>query len=184
VFDTPGRLLLGLISGMIFGFLLQKGRVSKYEVIVKQFLLKDFTVMKIMLTAILVGGAGIAAFHGLGWANLHIKPALLGAILAGGAVFGLGMTLLGFCPGTGLAAAAEGNRHALWGLLGMLAGTAVYAELHATLAGGLLKAWDLGKATWPKLTGLPAGAWIALLVLLLGGALVAVERWERRSAPR
>lgn len=44
-------LLLGLFTGIIFGFLLQKGRVAKHDVIVNAFLLKDLTAVKIMATA-------------------------------------------------------------------------------------------------------------------------------------
>ena len=56
MFETLPRILLGLLTGFLFGFLLQKSRVSDRRVIVGQFLLRDFTVMKVMLTAIIVGG--------------------------------------------------------------------------------------------------------------------------------
>jgi hypothetical protein len=58
VADPPSKLMLGLATGFVFGFLLQKGRVTKYQVIVGQFQLRDFTVLKTMLTAVAVGGGG------------------------------------------------------------------------------------------------------------------------------
>lgn len=181
MFETPGRLLLGLAAGVAFGFLLQKGQVTKYRVIVGQFLLRDWTVFKVMLTAIVVGAIGIYAFKGLGWTSLHVKPANLGAILAGGAIFGVGMALLGACPGTGVGALAEGNRHVRWGVLGMLAGAALYAEVHGACSRTILQVWSLGKVTLPELTGLPAWLWIGLLGAGAAGAFWAIERWERRG---
>ncbi|NLE39586.1 MAG: YeeE/YedE family protein, partial [Pirellulaceae bacterium] len=53
------QLLLGLLLGIAFGFLLQKGGVTYYDVIIDQLLLKDFTVVKIMLTAMVTGMIGV-----------------------------------------------------------------------------------------------------------------------------
>ena len=71
--DSIGKLLLGLMTGFVFGFLLQKGHVTKYKVIVGQFLLRDFTVLKTMLTAVVVGGAGVYGLRALGLATLHVN---------------------------------------------------------------------------------------------------------------
>ncbi|MCX7605470.1 MAG: hypothetical protein N2036_15460, partial [Bryobacteraceae bacterium] len=84
MFDTLPRILLGLLTGFLFGFFLQKGRVSDRRVILGQFLLRDFTVMKIMMTAILVGGIGVYAMLAAGWVQLSIKPAHLATIVLGG----------------------------------------------------------------------------------------------------
>lgn len=184
MFDSPGRLLLGLATGIAFGFLLQKGRVTKYPVIVGQFLLRDFTVVKTMLTAVVVGGIGIYAFKSAGWVNLHVKPALLVATAAGGLIFGVGMAILGLCPGTAVGAAGEGNRHARWGLLGMLVGAGLYAESHGVFSRGLLKLADFGKATLPGVTGIGAGWLLAALGALAGVAFWLIERWERRPVTR
>ena len=64
MFDSPDKLLLGLVTGVAFGFLLQKGRVAKFPVIVGQFLLKDWTVVKVMATAVAVGAVGVYALVG------------------------------------------------------------------------------------------------------------------------
>jgi hypothetical protein len=49
----------GLVFGIVFGFLLHKGGVTNYDVIIGQLLLTDFTVLKIMLSAVVVGAIGI-----------------------------------------------------------------------------------------------------------------------------
>jgi len=53
--NTNLQLSIGLLTGILFGFLLQKGGVTKYDVIIGQLLLTDFTVVKIMLSAVITG---------------------------------------------------------------------------------------------------------------------------------
>ena len=168
--SDPKTLILGLLAGFVFGFVLQKAHVTKFPVIVGQFLLRDFTVMKTMLTAIVVGGAGVYGLKAMGLATLHPKPAQLAAVATGGLVFGVGMVLLGYCPGTGIAAAAEGRRDAMFGVLGMLAGALIFAEWYGGLSRTLMTKFDLGPVTLPDLTGIPA--WAFFLVLAPGIALL------------
>ncbi len=163
MFEPLPRLLLGLFTGFLFGFFLQKGRVSDRRVIVGQFLLRDFTVMKIMMTAILVGGAGVYAMLAAGWVQLAVKPAHLLAIFIGALIFGPAMVFLGYCPSTAVAAAGEGKRDAWWGVLGMILGAAVYSEFDAVCTRSLRAPVDLGPVTLPQITGVPAAAWFALL---------------------
>jgi hypothetical protein len=179
MFDTPEKLALGLLSGVVFGFLLQKGQVTKFRTIVGQFLLKDFTVLKVMLTAVVVGGVGVYAMHGLDWASLHVKPLVLGGVIGGGLIFGVGMALLGYCPGTGVAAVAEGSRHAIFGVFGMLAGAALYAEVHPLMKATVLKMGVFDKLTLPGVTGV--SPWMFLAGLAIGATMlfVALERWQR-----
>jgi uncharacterized membrane protein YedE/YeeE len=160
------RLLLGLLVGFLFGFLLQKGQVAKFRTIVGQLTLTDFTVVRIMLTAIIVGGIGVYILKGAGLVTLHVKPLPLGAVVIGGLIFGVGMALLGYCPGTAIAAAGQGSRTAWWGILGMLAGAAVFAELFTWLS-PLLSWRDLGPVTLPGVTGLPAYVCLVILVALV-----------------
>ena len=182
MFEPAPRLLLGLLTGFLFGFFLQKARVTKFDVIVNQFRFKDFTVLKVMLTAIVTGGAGVYLLRFEGLANLHVKPAQMVGVVLGGLIFGVGMAVLGYCPGTGLAAAAEGSRHALWGVLGMLLGAAVFAEMYAFLSGNVLKWADFGKITLPDVTGVPAWAWLAGLALVAAAVFALIERFERRGS--
>ena len=76
------QLVLGLLLGLCFGFLLQKGGVTTYDVIIGQLLLYDFTVVKIMLTAVLTGMIGVHALRGMGLAALHPKPGAAGSTVA------------------------------------------------------------------------------------------------------
>jgi uncharacterized membrane protein YedE/YeeE len=182
-FADPVTLFKGALAGLVFGFLLQKGGVTRYQVILGQFLLKNFTVIKIMLTAIVVGGVGIYGMRAMGLeVALHIKnAALLGNVL-GGLVFGVGMALLGFCPGTGVAALGDGARHAIPGVLGMLVGAALYAEAYPFMKSEVLGIGDFGKATLDSVTGLSPWWFIALTAVIAIVGFVGLERWEKGRA--
>lgn len=168
-FADPTTLLLGALTGLVFGFLLQRGGVTRYATIVNQFRLVDFTVLKVMMTAIVVGGVGIYAMRAMGMDfPMHIKGAAVVANGLGGLIFGVGMVLLGYCPGTGVAAIGEGSRHAIAGVIGMLAGAAFYAEIYPALNRSLLKIGDMGKVTLAEQLG------VSPFVILIPLAIAAV----------
>jgi uncharacterized membrane protein YedE/YeeE len=98
--------------------------VLRFEKQVGAMLLKDMTIMKFMLTAILVGMVGINLLAAFGLAKLSPKATVLGANIVGGILFGGGWAIMGFCPGTSVGAVAEGRVHAVFAILGMLAGAA------------------------------------------------------------
>lgn len=176
MFDSPTKLVLGLVTGIAFGFLLQKGQVAKYRVILGQLLLADWRVAKIMLTAVVVGAIGVYALVGLGLSELHVKPAAFGAILVGAVLFGGGLAVLGLCPGTTVAACGEGRRDAFAGVLGMLAGAGVYVAAYEPIAqlGGALGSW--GKVTLPQLTHSSPWPWVAGVGAIALAAYVVSKR--------
>ena len=181
-FADPTTLFKGALAGLAFGFLLQKGGVTRYQVILGQFLLKNFTVIKVMLTAIVVGGVGIYAMRAMGMeVALHIKNAALFGNILGGLIFGVGMALLGFCPGTGVAALGDGARHAIPGVLGMLVGAALYAEVYPFMKSEVLGVGDFGKVTFDAVTGLSPWWFIALTAVIAIAGFVGLERWEKRQ---
>ena len=92
---TPS-LVLGLFTGIMFGIFLDKGRLARYETIVGQFLLRDFTMLKIMLSAVLVGSIGIHILSALNMVDLHISPLVPGRLLIGSVIFGVGMAMFGY----------------------------------------------------------------------------------------
>ena len=113
--SVRAQIYLGLIYGLVFGFLLQKGGLAEYDVIIGQLLLTDFTVVKVMLSAILVGMAGVFIMRWAGIIHLQIKPGSIGSTVLGGVIFGVGFAILGYCPGTAAAAFGSGAMDALMG---------------------------------------------------------------------
>lgn len=172
------RYLLGLIFGFCFGFLLQKGGVTRYEIIMKQLLLEDFTVLKIILTAVAVGMVGVYAMKQAGWIELHKKSGSLGMSIPGPLLFGIGFGLLGYCPGTGVGAVGHGALDALvGGVGGMLIGCSLYAGAYPKLKDGILKAGHFGDKTLIDVLHVK-NPWLVVIPVVLGitGVLWAIER--------
>jgi uncharacterized membrane protein YedE/YeeE len=124
-----------------------------------------------------VAGLGVLLLVHLGLVNWHGRDANMLGVLLGGGLFGIGMVLYGYCPGTAIAAMATGSLHALVGIVGMLAGAMLYAYSFAWVRDNVLSPWGLGKITLSDLTGLPALLIYALLAAL---ALVFFRFLESR----
>jgi len=179
---SGGGLALAAVFGFAFGILLQKGRVTDYNVIVNFFRLRDMTVLKIMLTAIVIGGIGVSIMMATGLAHgLHIKGTQLLGLAIGGALFGVGMALYGYCPGTGVAAIATGSLHALVGFGGMLVGGIAYALSYPWVKANILSVGDYGKVRIPEATGIPEGVWYALIAVAAVVVFSLIERKTREA---
>jgi uncharacterized protein len=162
--------VLGLLMGICFGFFLQKGQVTKYDYIIAQLAMQDFTVIKVMMSAVVTGMIGVYALVSLGLAELHPKPGSLGSTAIGGLIFGIGFGLLGYCPGTALGAVGQGSMDALFGgVLGMLLGASIYAAIYPMLDRTILQKGDFGKMTFPEL--LEMNRW-KVIFYLAGGIVV------------
>ncbi len=171
---------LALPLGLVFGVLLHRGGVANYNVIVNQFRFKDFTVLKVMFTAIIVGGIGVLLLKSTGHAQYHIKPANMLGVVLGATLFGVGMVLYGYCPGTGVAAMATGSLHAMMGFVGMLVVGVLYALSFTWVEAHVQSVAALGKVRLPDITGVPDWGWFILL-----SAIAAVMFWllETRFKP-
>lgn len=174
------QLLRGAFFGVIFGFLLQKGGVAKYHILLGALLLEDFTVVKVMLTAIIVGSIGVFSMHAMGLVKLHIKPTRYAANIVGGLLFGVGFALLGYCPGTGAAALGQGNWDAIVGVVGLMVGSYIFAECSGWLGKTVMKWGDRGKLMLPELLGMRLSMFLLIFVPVLIVVLVAVDRFTVR----
>lgn len=129
--ESKARLIKGLITGIIFGFLLQRGGVTDYNVLVGQLLLEDFTVAKIILTAIVVGMLGVHFLSDRELIKLNPKSGSLRRTISGSLIFGAGFALLGYCPGTIAGAIGQGSIDALiFGLSGIFTGSFIFAAFY------------------------------------------------------
>ncbi len=166
-------LLYGLVTGFLFGFLLQKARVVRYDKQLGALRLQDMTIIKFMGSSILVGMVGVYLLHDLGMAELSIKEMITGPVVIGGLVFGLGWGLLGYCPGTSAGALGEGRVDAFWGILGMIAGASLFAEVYPWLMQTVYTWGDFGEVTIPQLLGLNHWLIIPIFIVLV----VLLFRW-------
>ena len=174
--------MLGLCFGVVFGFLLQKGGVGQYDILVGALLLRDFTVFQVILTAILVGMVGVFTLHRFGLVELHVKPMSWGSNVIGGLIFGLGFGSSGYCPGTGAVAVAQGNYDACVTIIGLLVGSYVYAEMSGFL-GRTVATWgDRGKLMLSDVVPAPRAAVIVVVATLIVVALVMLDRLSKLGA--
>jgi len=173
--NRTAQLLTGFVIGIFFGFFLQKGHVTTYEAIFGQLLLKDFTVLKVMLTAIVTGMVGVYALRAMGLVSLDIKPGSWGTSGIGGLIFGVGLAILGYCPGTSAGAAGQGALDALvGGIGGMIAGGMIYTRIYPRVSEGIHRRGDFGQLTLDELLSIQTPAvmsGLAVCVVLLFTAL-------------
>lgn len=170
-------LVYGLITGIVFGFLLQKASVIRYDKQLGALRLIDMTIVKFMLSTVLVAMVGTYLLKDLGFVKLSVKPTILGGVILGGLIFGIGWGLLGYCPGTSAGALGEGRFDAFWGILGMLLGAALYAEAYPVMKKTILTWGDFGKITIPQILGV--NHWIIIAIMVIGGLLLF--RWFEKK---
>ena len=161
------QLVIGLLLGIPFGFLLQKAGVTRYDVIIGQLLLTNFTVVKVMLSAVVTGMIGVHLFRSLGWVALHPKTGSIGSSVVGGLIFGVGFALLGYCPGTIAGAVGQGSLDGLLGgMAGILVGAGLFAEAYPKLDPAILRKADFGEITFPQL--FKVNPWVIIPPVAIG----------------
>ena len=167
------NLIYGLITGILFGFLLQRAHVIRFDKQVGAMLLKDMTIVKFMFTAILVGMVGIYMLADLNVLQITGRTMVTGGVIVGGALFGIGWAMLGYCPGTSWGALGEGRLDALVGIAGLFTGAAIYSEIYPALENRLLTWGNYGNLTIPDALGV--NHWLIIVLFVLGGVLMF--RW-------
>ncbi|WP_455244111.1 YeeE/YedE thiosulfate transporter family protein [Petrachloros mirabilis] len=155
------NLLLGLVLGVAFGAVLQMTGASSHTKVVNALRLRDLTIIKLILTAIGVGLIGVHLLDAFGLANMKVKDLYLPGVAIAGLIFGIGFAVTGYCPGTALAAAAEGKVDAWFTVTGGLFGAVIFAFLYPELESALLAFGRFGPITLHQTLALP-GAVIAV----------------------
>ncbi len=163
-----------LFLGFLFGGILHYAKLNKYNVISGLATLENLTVAKAIALTIGIGVILLNVEIGLGFASYHIKPLLLVGIMLGGFIFGIGMAILGYCPGTLAVSLGEGSMDALFGILGGLVAGIVYTLLLPYFNGFLGP--NLGNISLFSLIG-TAPILFYFLVFLIGAAFIGAAFW-------
>lgn len=175
-------LLDAAVVGVGFGWALERAGLGDPPKLAGQFYLRDFTVLKVMMSALLTAMLGMFWLDRLGSIDLaavYVPETFLLPQLVGGLVFGLGFALSGLCPGTSCVALASGRGEGVATVLGLLAGMLIVGLAFPRLE-GFYGATPMGAATLPRLTGLPYGVVVAMVTVAGVGLLTLVGRWEAR----
>ena len=178
---TGTFVLLTLVVVLAFGVVLERAGFGSGCKLTAVFYGYDMSVVKVMFTAIvtaMVALWGLAAAGIIDMQQIYIVPTNYWAQLVGGLVFGAGFVIGGYCPGTAVVACASGRIDAVAFVLGLMAGIAFYARFL-----GDVEVWirtnAIDDVTLPSLTGVAAGWWVALFVVVL-----AVAAWGMGIAER
>jgi uncharacterized protein len=160
---------LYLFFGFLFGYFLIQARLNRYDTISGMATLEDYTVAKAIMVALGVGTILVSMEIALGSASFHVKPFIPGSLILGGLIFGAGMAILGYCPGTLVVSLGEGSLDALAGIAGGIVGGVAYyyaAPLLKPIMGS-----DLGKLSLHSVVG-SFNLLYFLLVFVLSALLI------------
>jgi len=174
---------LALLLGIFFGLSLERSGLGDPHRLTGVFYFRDFTVPKVMFTAIVVASTGIyllADLHLLDLSRVWIIPTFFWPQLVGGLIFGVGFVVSGYCPGTSVAGLASGRLDAMVAMAGVSAGSLLFAVLYPVLEGFYLSS-DRGVVTVPGLLGVNHWVVIVALMVIAGGMFSFLERMERRG---
>ena len=181
---TGTFLLLTLVGGVAFGVVLERAGFGSGCKLTAVFYGYDMSVVKVMFTAIVTAMVGLWLLASIGvidMQEIYIVPTNYTAQLVGGLVFGAGFFIGGYCPGTAVVACAAGRTDAWVFALGLLAGIAIYARFMSGVE-QWIRANAIDDVTLPSLTGIAAGWWVALFVVLLALAAWGMGIAERAFA--
>ncbi|HLN54629.1 MAG TPA: YeeE/YedE thiosulfate transporter family protein [Bacteroidales bacterium] len=162
-------MLLIIVFGFLFGAVLQFSKLNRYNTISGMSMLRDLTMAKAIAVAIGLGIIFVNIEIALGFASYHVKPLLVGGIILGGLIFGAGMSILGYCPGTIPVSMGEGSVDAFSGFVGAVVAGIVYTVIVPSIKGILGP--DAGQAALVNLFDKPGPAFF-IIIVILGAFLV------------
>jgi uncharacterized membrane protein YedE/YeeE len=125
--------LFAVLIGMLFGYALQRSGFTNSRKIAAAFYMKDVDVPVVMFTAIITASIGLYGLSLLGLLDLgkfYFLPSYLLPMVVGGFIFGIGMAIGGFCPGTSVAAMMTGKIDAMVFVAGFLFGSLLFGDFY------------------------------------------------------
>lgn len=180
-------LVVGVVIGFAFGFVLERAGFGRAQKLVGQFYGHDMTVFKVMFSAIVTAMLGMVVLDGVGLVDLRAvsgvatSTTFLWPMVVGGFALGAGFIVSGYCPGTSAVAMASGKVDGAVTLGGVVLGSVLYAELQPAL-GGFHGSGDLGHLYLYDLLGVPPAVAAAGVVGVAVLCFLGAERLERALA--
>ena len=172
---SDNGLLSGLLAGFLFGYVLEGAGFGSPRKLTGQFFLRDWSVFKIMFTAVIVAAFGLWLFEALGWMPpraVFVPSLLVYGTFLGGALIGFGFILGGYCPGTSAVGFASGRLDALVFMIGMVIGSSLFAAVFDDIRGLALATVEARGLTLPQLLDVPA------ILVIAGLAAIAFAGWK------
>ncbi len=176
------KILLGLFSGIAFGFVIQRIGATDPDRMTRAHLMMDGDIPRFMLAAVALAAVGLFGLQVVGVGRTMVLPTSLMATGLAAIVFGIGWGLCGYCPGTTWAAVGEGRLDAVFALAGGLTGAAVFAQFHERLIPLLYDPTNLGQLTVTDLVGNQPVALVVVLVVLCLAIYLIGRIWKNDAA--
>jgi hypothetical protein len=186
LFGDDLSLVIAFITGIGFGFFLERGGFNSARKLAAQFYFTDLTVFKVMFTAIITAMVGLYYLSVVGFLDLslvYLTPTFLVPQVVGGLLLGFGFVIGGYCPGTSCVAASTGRIDGMVYLGGIMFGILVFGEVFP-LVSNFYVSTPMGQITLPQITGLPYGLLVFLVVLMALGGFVGAEWIEKKMASK
>lgn len=180
-------LIIALLIGIAFGFLLEQAGFSSAKKLVGLFYGYDFTVLRVFFTAGITAMVGVVIFdhfHLIDMNVIYINPLFLWSAIVGGLIMGLGFVIGGYCPGTSICAAAIGKKDGMYFILGAAIGILGFIEGYPLLE-DLYKSANFGMPQLVDTFNVPNAifAFVFVMIAITAFALVVKIEQKRAGAP-
>ncbi len=185
-------LVVALLIGFAFGFVLERAGFGRSTKLAAQFYLTDLTVFKVMFGAIITAMLGLVVAAGVGLVDLAALSAqavsftYLWPMLFGGLLLGVGFIVSGYCPGTSIVASASGNLDGVATVGGVVVGSVLYGELYALFpaVSNFHSSSNMGHFFLYQWLGIPVPVLAVVVTAVALGGFVGAEKVERLMAAR
>jgi hypothetical protein len=185
---TSSIVFSGLLCGFLFGFVLENAGFGSPVKLTAQFRLSDWSVFKVMFTAIVVAAAGLYLLQQTGIMQaeaIFVPSALLMAAGIGGVLVGAGFAIGGYCPGTSVVGLFSGRLDAAVFLIGLLIGTFAFAGVYGTTIETIMAMFEVTQGdTLADVFNIPQPVILSAMVAALIAVFYVGSWFERRSTGR
>ncbi len=178
------NLLIAFAIGIGFGFALEQAGFSSSRKLAGMFYGYDATVLKVFFTAAIVAMIGARILSSLGMLDMNLvfhNYFYPGPALIGGIIMGAGFIMGGFCPGTGISAAAIGKIDAFIFLFGGGIGAFLFAETYPLIENFHISG-SKGAIKLSESMGISDSLFILLVVIAAVFMFWLAEKAEKRFA--
>ncbi len=168
VISAATNLWLAIPIGIIFGYALFHAGFTDSRRIAWAFYFKDVGVPVVMFSAITTGMLGLWGLSLMGLIDIslvYLLPTYLVPMIVGGLLFGVGMVIGGYCPGTAIAAIATGKIDAVVFIAGFLIGSLVFGDLFPVW-GDFYNSDYMGAFRLDQWLGIGLGSMVLIVVLI------------------
>ncbi len=182
IFSNEFNLVIALIIGFFFGFILEQAGFSSSKKLAGLFYGYDFVVLRVFFTAGVTAMVGVTIFGYFGWLDLsiiYINPMFLYSAIVGGLIMGAGFIIGGFCPGTSVAAAAIGKIDAMVFLVGSFVGVFIFGEFYSVFE-PIYSGEYLGSITINQSFGISYNSFVFIMIIVALTAFIVTARIENK----